>query len=67
MLSFWEGSPAGHRPSARPDSQGEPRQALWLDNEANRNFDIQYPLVFLEQGYEGILAVRRYLDFERGF
>jgi hypothetical protein len=34
---------------------------------ANRRFDGRTPLaVMREHGYEGILAVRRYLDFERG-
>lgn len=32
----------------------------------NRRFRGQMPLETLKQGYEGILAVRRYLDFERG-
>lgn len=32
----------------------------------NRRFRGQMPLEILKQGYEGILAVRRYLDFERG-
>lgn len=32
----------------------------------NRRFGGRPPLETLEQGYEGILAVRRYLDFERG-
>jgi Protein of unknown function (DUF2384) len=33
----------------------------------NRRFDGRTPLaVMREHGYEGILAVRRYLDFERG-
>jgi hypothetical protein len=34
---------------------------------ASRRFGGQTPLAFMrEHGYEGILAVRRYLDFERG-
>ena len=32
----------------------------------NRRFGDRKPLETLKQGYEGILAVRRYLDFERG-
>jgi len=32
----------------------------------NRRFGERTPLEILIQGYEGILAVRRYLDFERG-
>jgi hypothetical protein len=33
----------------------------------NRRFDGRTPLTLMrEHGYEGILAVRRYLDFERG-
>jgi hypothetical protein len=33
----------------------------------NRRFDGATPLaLMIERGYEGILAVRRYLDFERG-
>ena len=32
----------------------------------NRRFGGRMPLEILKQGYEGILVVRRYLDFERG-
>jgi hypothetical protein len=32
----------------------------------NRRFGERKPLETMKQGYEGILAVRRYLDFERG-
>ena len=32
----------------------------------NRRFGDAAPLDIMKQGYEGILAVRRYLDFERG-
>jgi hypothetical protein len=32
----------------------------------NRRFGARTPLEIMKQGYEGILAVRRYLDFERG-
>ncbi len=32
----------------------------------NRRFDGQTPLSIMTEGYEGLLAVRRYLDFERG-
>lgn len=32
----------------------------------NRRFGDRSPLETMKQGYEGILAVRRYLDFERG-
>jgi hypothetical protein len=32
----------------------------------NRRFGEKPPLEVMKQGYEGILAVRRYLDFERG-
>jgi hypothetical protein len=38
----------------------------WIAS-ANRRFDGATPLdVIKRYGYEGILAVRRYLDFERG-
>ena len=32
----------------------------------NRRFDGRAPLEVMKQGFEGLLAVRRYLDFERG-
>ena len=32
----------------------------------NRRFGGRPPIAVMKQGYEGILAVRRYLDFERG-
>jgi hypothetical protein len=32
----------------------------------NRRFGDRMPLEIMRQGYEGILAVRRFLDFERG-
>jgi len=32
----------------------------------NRRFDGKTPLEIMTAGYEGVLAVRRYLDFERG-
>ena len=32
----------------------------------NRRFGDRMPLETMKQGYEGILAIRRYLDFERG-
>jgi transcriptional regulator with XRE-family HTH domain len=32
----------------------------------NRRFDGRAPLELMKQGFEGLLAVRRYLDFERG-
>jgi hypothetical protein len=32
----------------------------------NRRFGDHAPLEIMRQGYEGILAVRRFLDFERG-
>ena len=32
----------------------------------NRRFGDRAPLEVMKQGYEGILAVRRFLDFERG-
>ena len=32
----------------------------------NRRFGERAPLEIMRQGYEGVLAVRRYLDFERG-
>jgi transcriptional regulator with XRE-family HTH domain len=32
----------------------------------NRRFDGRAPLEIMKQGFEGLLAVRRYLDFERG-
>lgn len=38
----------------------------WV-NTPNRRFDGRVPLEIMRQyGFEGILAVRRYLDFERG-
>ena len=33
---------------------------------ANRRLGGRMPLDIMKQGYEGVLAVRRYLDFERG-
>ena len=32
----------------------------------NRRFSGQAPINTMKQGFEGLLAVRRYLDFERG-
>jgi len=32
----------------------------------NRRFGERSPLEIMKQGFEGLLAVRRYLDFERG-
>jgi hypothetical protein len=32
----------------------------------NRRFGDRAPLEIMKQGFEGLLAVRRYLDFERG-
>jgi hypothetical protein len=32
----------------------------------NRRFADRPPLEIMKQGFEGLLAVRRYLDFERG-
>src|SRR5215210_7229165 len=32
----------------------------------NRRFGERTPLEIMKQGFEGLLAVRRYLDFERG-
>jgi len=32
----------------------------------NRRFSDRKPLEIMKQGYEGMLAVRRFLDFERG-
>jgi transcriptional regulator with XRE-family HTH domain len=32
----------------------------------NRRFGDRAPLEVMKQGFEGLLAVRRYLDFERG-
>jgi hypothetical protein len=32
----------------------------------NRRFGERAPLELMKQGFEGLLAVRRYLDFERG-
>jgi transcriptional regulator with XRE-family HTH domain len=32
----------------------------------NRRFGERTPLEVMKQGFEGVLAVRRYLDFERG-
>ena len=47
--------------------KGSPdRRFRWVTEE-NQNFDNHCPLHYLKQGYEGILAVRRFIDFERGF
>lgn len=37
----------------------------WI-TQLNRRFDGATPLAIMKKGYEGIMAVRRYLDFERG-
>ena len=37
----------------------------WI-NTPNRRFDNRMLIEIMRQGFEGILAVRRYLDFERG-
>ena len=37
----------------------------WVST-SNRRFGDRMPLDVMKQGYEGILAVRRFLDFERG-
>lgn len=37
----------------------------WISTP-NRRFGDRMPLEVMKQGYEGILAVRRFLDFERG-
>lgn len=37
----------------------------WISTP-NRRFGERMPLEVMKQGYEGILAVRRFLDFERG-
>jgi hypothetical protein len=37
----------------------------WISTP-NRRFGDRAPLQLMRQGYEGILAVRRFLDFERG-
>ena len=37
----------------------------WV-SEPNRRFNNLAPLEIMKQSYEGLLAVRRYLDFERG-
>ena len=37
----------------------------WISTP-NRRFGDRTPLELMRQGYEGILAVRRFLDFERG-
>jgi hypothetical protein len=37
----------------------------WISTP-NRRFGDRMPLELMRQGYEGILAVRRFLDFERG-
>lgn len=37
----------------------------WV-SQPNRRFGGRTPLEIMKQGYEGLLAVRRYLDFERG-
>lgn len=37
----------------------------WI-SAPNRRFGERAPLEIMKQGFEGLLAVRRYLDFERG-
>lgn len=37
----------------------------WI-SQPNRRFNNTPPRDIMKQGYEGLLAVRRYLDFERG-
>lgn len=37
----------------------------WI-TQPNRRFGGLRPVDVMKQGYEGLLAVRRYLDFERG-
>ena len=37
----------------------------WV-TQPNKRFSGQKPIDVMKQGYEGLLAVRRYLDFERG-
>jgi hypothetical protein len=37
----------------------------WVST-SNRRFGERAPLELMKQGFEGLLAVRRYLDFERG-
>jgi hypothetical protein len=37
----------------------------WVSSP-NRRFGERAPLEIMKQGFEGLLAVRRYLDFERG-
>ncbi len=37
----------------------------WI-SQPNRRFDGQTPLEIMKRGYEGLITVRRYLDFERG-
>ncbi len=37
----------------------------WV-KQPNRRFEGQTPLKIMEQSYEGIIAIRRYLDWERG-
>ena len=37
----------------------------WV-TQANRRFNNTPPVEIMKKGYEGLLAVRRYLDFERG-
>jgi hypothetical protein len=37
----------------------------WM-TQPNRRFDARPVDVVIEQGFEGLLAVRRYLDFQRG-
>lgn len=37
----------------------------WV-TQPNRHFDGRRPVDIMRAGYEGLLAVRRYLDFERG-
>ena len=36
----------------------------WI-TQPNRRFDSATPLDIMKKGYEGIMAVRRYLDYER--
>lgn len=44
----------------------DPELAYRWVSTPNRRFGDRMPLELMKQGYEGILAVRRFLDFERG-
>ena len=62
-------APRGDPVRAHAEVQAVPHDAdlayRWVSTP-NRRFGDRMPLETMKRGYEGILAVRRYLDFERG-